>query len=210
MSFVVGGITLPLSPDRIVEDNPAEYKSSAMPGKLPLIVSVGKKERKITLEGYLYSMGSSIATLLSSYIQPLRLQVYRVVAFSDPDGVYTGEYILEDFYHERTKDYPLAFRFRILLSQGSVMMPLLGMVLDKTYGPIGTVVTAYVTALTPSSALTATIGGDAVSLTGGATNTKGNAQPYFTVPTITTGEKIVRIVDGSGKPVTATFRVDAT
>jgi hypothetical protein len=117
-TFVVGGITLPLIPSRCSESNTASLKTNDLPGTLPLIVSIGLKPRKITVEGYIYVAGQNKSYLNTNYIVPLRALVRTLVAVTSPDGIYNGNYVLEDFTPDQTSDYPSAFKYKMTLTQG--------------------------------------------------------------------------------------------
>jgi hypothetical protein len=124
MSFVVGAVTLPIVPFRTTEVNPATLKVGDYPGAKPLIVSVGLKERKVTVEGYIFEYGSTKEDLVDDYITPLRAQSHTVVTVTTPDGVWDGDYIQEDFQFEASFEFPSAFKYKILLTQGSDMVVL--------------------------------------------------------------------------------------
>ncbi len=118
MSFVIGTTTLPLLPFSVTEANPSTLKTGDLPNKLPMIVSIGRATRKVTLEGYIFVTGQSKSQLTTSYLTPLRNQTHTLVAVTSPDSRYNGNYILEDFTFTETSEYPGAFKYKILLSQG--------------------------------------------------------------------------------------------
>jgi hypothetical protein len=121
MSFKVGSITFPLVYEQVVNDNPAFYKEGdGLPGVLPLLAAIGKKARKITFEGYIYVINQSKTTCWNSYIAPVLNMVSTFIEIETPDGFYDGEWLLDDFQVTEAPAYPQAFKYRLLLVQGSI------------------------------------------------------------------------------------------
>lgn len=121
MSFVVGSVTLPMIPYRAKESNPAELKTGTYPGTKPLIYSIGLKPLKLIVEGYIFVAGQTKAYLKTNYIDPLRAYRKTIVTISTPNSMYNGDYIMEDCEFTEAKEYPGAFHYKMLLTQGSEM-----------------------------------------------------------------------------------------
>ncbi len=122
--MIIGSVTLPLLPQRVVDSNQASTKEGDNPGTTPIIIIIGLKPRKITMEGYIYSMNTDKATLKSNYVLPLRQMVKTIIDVTSPNGEYDGEFFVEDFQCTESSEYPGAYQYRLLLTQGSRMIPL--------------------------------------------------------------------------------------
>lgn len=119
ITFVFMTVTLPQYPHVFKEKNPSDAKVRSLPLSLPLAV-VMKGLRALELEVYIYSIGVPNATLLSSYIAPLREMVHTVVAVTSVDAFFDGSYILDSF--DPVPQVPGVVKATIKLTQGSQMM----------------------------------------------------------------------------------------
>jgi len=112
-------VTLPQYPHRFKEKNPSEAKVRALTGGLPLVVAM-QGLRVLELEVNIFSLGVSNATLLSSYITPLRELAHTVVTITSVDAFFDGNYLLDSFDPE--PQVPGVIKAILKLTQGSVMM----------------------------------------------------------------------------------------
>ncbi len=118
MSWVIGGITLPFAPSRVIDKLSAEVKAAPYPADLPMILSIGDKARVLEIEGIFAEAGQGKAHLETTYIIPFRGKVHTVVTVSAPDTRYDGDWLLESFSYEERSGVVRAFYYKMVLWKG--------------------------------------------------------------------------------------------
>ena len=113
-------VTLPLAPSRVTEGNPAQTEVFLVSGGSPIIISIGLDAKSLTIEGSIYSAGSSVTILESAFLAPLRAKLHTEIYLVDPDGQYNGYWVLASFDPKRFAEGAVArFDYVMKLLQGS-------------------------------------------------------------------------------------------
>lgn len=101
-AWIIGDITLPLSPTRVKISNPATIEKFEQPQQNPIVVVTGADLFSVTLEGSIYVKGASHAVIWQNYIVPLLQMRGSAIQVSTPDGQFDGTWILQSFEPTRT------------------------------------------------------------------------------------------------------------
>lgn len=117
MSWVIGGITLPLAPKVVRYTAAANIREVGMPGSGGcLLISFGKRADKLEIEGILAYPGYTKGQLETSYLLPLKNLVYTQVTVSAPDTrYYSTNWIVESFEWEEAEGPGPKFKYKITL-----------------------------------------------------------------------------------------------
>jgi hypothetical protein len=126
LSYVIGGVTLPCSPDKISRRGSIRRSDFDVDGDSSIVIVPGKPPVTLTLTGMIYVVGSSKSTLETTYLFPLDAMRGTEVTVSFPDNRYNGAWVVTDFtYDEVTEDLaPNMFSYTIQLTQGSDFLAL--------------------------------------------------------------------------------------
>jgi len=98
--WTIDGINLPLNPITTRCAGTIVTEEGPLPGDLPLIVSIGKKAKKLTIEGWIWVSGQDKAYLETNYILPLDAKLHTEVTIAAPDTRYDGNWIMSKFESE--------------------------------------------------------------------------------------------------------------
>jgi len=120
MSWVIGTVTLPINPTKIMMRYPTVSSEATNPGDYAILLSIAKKAITLTLEGILYKAGYSAADLETNYINPLVALLHNEVTISAPDTRYDGDWIFNDFKYEERGGLLAAFNFTMIFKRGGI------------------------------------------------------------------------------------------
>lgn len=101
MTWTIGGITLPLEPFLIEDDEPAVVEVFLTDGGEPVIIIPGLDAASLTIQGSIYVSGYTHAQIVSTYLSPLRALRGKEVAVVSPDGQFDGNWALASFRPRR-------------------------------------------------------------------------------------------------------------
>lgn len=96
MSWVIGTVTLPRGPDRIMNEGPAKIDLLDISSELPIVIAEGFELENFTLEGLLHQTGYSLVQLEGSYLIPLRGYRGSTVVVSTPLTALNGTWLCVD------------------------------------------------------------------------------------------------------------------
>ena len=94
--WTIGSVTLPYGPERIDIGRPPKIEDFELDGDEPIAEVVTPATKDITLYGTVSSKTSSKSTVNSTYIDALLTQKGTSISCTDPDGIYSGTYLLAD------------------------------------------------------------------------------------------------------------------
>jgi hypothetical protein len=119
-NWVIGDIALPLRPNQVTDDNPAQTENFDRDGQEPIIFSTSSGVRTLTLNGSISSRDSTKAQLGTTYLIPLRAMKGKVVPLVDPHQIYIGDWMVKQVtFHEVAEgDRVARFTYQIVLLQG--------------------------------------------------------------------------------------------
>jgi hypothetical protein len=119
-NWIIGEVTLPLRPNQVTDDNPAQTENFDRDGQEPIIFSTSPGARTLTLNGSISSRDSTKAQLGTTYLAPLRAMKGKVVSLVDPHQIYTGDWMVKQVtFHEVAEgDRVARFTYQIVLVQG--------------------------------------------------------------------------------------------
>lgn len=123
--WTIGGINLPHNPARARMSHTAVEEESPLPGALPLLISVGRKSDKLSIEGWLFVEGQDKAYLETNFIDTLEAKVKDEVTIAAPNSRYDGDWIFDKFdYEEGIHRGNAAFYYEMVFKKGSIQMVL--------------------------------------------------------------------------------------
>jgi len=122
MTWIIGGIALPLDPQSTRLQYAAEVKTLNYPGDLAMILSLGRKVDVLTIKGYITEPPKTKSELESTYILPLKEKVYREVTISAPDSRFDGKWILVTFVVDEKPGEVGVFWYEMTFWKGSTHM----------------------------------------------------------------------------------------
>jgi hypothetical protein len=110
LSWQVSGgtavVTLPFAPQTITDEAPTvDDTTITVPEQEPVLVSIGSDVRQLTLEGFLYSSGNTMAYLDSTYVTPLLGMRGTLVNLITPRTSLNTVWKLDKATFIQTKDY---------------------------------------------------------------------------------------------------------
>jgi hypothetical protein len=125
-NWLIGEVTLPLRPNQVTDDNPAQMETFERDGEAPIIFSTSPGARTLTLNGSISSRSSTKAQLGSTYLTPLRALKGKVVSLVDPHQIYIGDWMVKQVtFREVAEGSKVArFTYQIVLVQGSAYVDL--------------------------------------------------------------------------------------
>ena len=118
--WIIGDVTLPLRPNQVTDDNPAQTENFDRDGQEPIIYSTSPGTRTLTLNGSISSRDSTKAQLSAAYLTPLRAMKGTVVCVVDPHQIYLGDWMVKQVtFREVAEGSTVArFTYQIVLVQG--------------------------------------------------------------------------------------------
>jgi hypothetical protein len=125
-NWVIGDVTLPLRPNQVTDDNPAQTENFDKDGEAPIIFSTSPGTRTLTLNGSISSRDSTKTQLGITYLTPLRAMKGTVVCVVDPNQIYIGDWMVKQVtFREVAEGSKVArFTYQIVLVQGSAYVDL--------------------------------------------------------------------------------------
>jgi hypothetical protein len=93
MSWTIGTVTLPKSPEKIKHDLPALYEAFPVTGGSPDILGTGLEVETLSFTVPLAQRGYTIPNLIGSYLTPLLNMRGSAVALSTPFSSLNGTYL---------------------------------------------------------------------------------------------------------------------
>lgn len=125
MTFQIDSLTLPVDPKQARMSHSTVEQEEPMPGALPLLISIGRKSDKLTIEGWLFVQGQNKAYLETTYIDVIEGKTGTQVTIAADDDRYDGDWILSKFdYEEGIHRGSVAFYYEIVFKKGSTMVVL--------------------------------------------------------------------------------------
>lgn len=120
-------VTLP-SPPKIVDDNnPPQIDEFGVDGVGTVLISRFNQARKIKLEGSIWVHGQTNANLETNYLAPLRAMSRLQVTITDPDGQFSGNWLMgEPFFHREAEGAEVRYTYSIEFLLASVNVVLSG------------------------------------------------------------------------------------
>ncbi len=94
--WTIGSVTLPYGPERIDVVGPPKIEMFDIDGDEPIAEVVAPATKGIVLYGTVSSPTSSKSTVNGSYISGLLTARGTSASVTDPDGIYSGTYLVAD------------------------------------------------------------------------------------------------------------------
>jgi hypothetical protein len=111
-------IELTSDPARIIDDNIARSSDNTLGTGLPLIVALGRKPRKISIEGRLYDPAQTKAQLKTSICDPLKARVGMCVLLAQTT-YYNETFLLDQATFTEEPGYTKSYTYKMTLLQGA-------------------------------------------------------------------------------------------
>src|SRR5665648_667478 len=115
MSWAVGSVTLPYGPIRVDIGNPAKLEDFELDGEAPIVNVVAPPSNSLSLTGSISSATDAKSTVTSTYIAPLLALRGTIVAFSDPSGLYDGDYLFDVKFTDESQGTMIRFTYTMSL-----------------------------------------------------------------------------------------------
>ncbi len=118
MSFVIGGVTLPYSPERVSKRNPAKVDEFETAG-LPVLIVPGLGAVELVVEGFLFGTKSTIE---STYLSTLEALIGTQVTVAFPDTRYDGSWVMADFSYVEVNAKMFSYTIKLLKGSSHVIL----------------------------------------------------------------------------------------
>ena len=115
MSWAVGAVTLPYGPIRVDIGNPAKLEDFELDGEAPIVNVVAPPSNSLSLTGTISSVTSDKTTVTGTYIAALLALRGTIVAFSDPSGLYNGDYLFDVKFTDESQGTMIRFTYTVSL-----------------------------------------------------------------------------------------------
>lgn len=118
-------VTLPSAPKICDDANPPKIDEFGVDGAGTVLISRFNQARKLKLQGSIWVHGQNNAYLESTYLAPLRAMSRLQVTITDPDGQYTGNWLMsEPDFHREAEGAEVRYTYSIefLLASANVVL----------------------------------------------------------------------------------------
>jgi hypothetical protein len=121
VSYIVGGVTLPVAPYSISRSRGVKRSDFEVDGNSDIVVVKGKRVRVLTVSGCIYVAGQTKAQLETSYIFPLEALEGTEVLLAFPDTRHDGYWGFDSFSYSEVGGEGTLVRYQYSMTfvQGS-------------------------------------------------------------------------------------------
>ena len=120
MSYVINSLALPIHPARIKSSNTAQITEVTKASDYAILISFGKKAKRLIIHGWLAKEGYTNAQVETSFLIPIDNSVYKRVNFYGPGSRYDGSYVVDKFEYEEKG--PVGFEYDLTLKKGGLVV----------------------------------------------------------------------------------------
>lgn len=118
MSWVIGGITLPSNPTFFSWEQPPKIEEQSVDGDDSDAACNGRGLATLILQGNIYEVGSSNASLMSKYLTPFIAMIATEIAISTPDSQFNGDWIFAFKFSRVAEGEFYRYSYTITLTKG--------------------------------------------------------------------------------------------
>ena len=124
MAWVIGSVTLPYGPVKVVIGSPPKVSEFELDGDEPILIVEAPGPLMLTLTGSITAVDAK-DDVWDAYIAPLLAMKGTSQSISDPSGVYDGTYLVADFAPEDVSQGSVTrFTYKLVLKQGTGILTL--------------------------------------------------------------------------------------